>query len=185
MTVSGVDSVRVRVHLYERSFPAKPVSARSRSTETTAASRATRAARSAMSRTRARFCRTTATPHLGRERPPGSRRGTGIGGWQRGSLTPQMPPPLLLTAALTATRAAQSAARYSAAKSHTAKNIAESTRLALTLTRPRAWKRTGRQGGGTLLPSLCSPLFQDIHTQVAYTGWSGVHRSPHLYSDGR
>ena len=26
MTVSGVDSVEVRVHLYERSFPAKPVS---------------------------------------------------------------------------------------------------------------------------------------------------------------
>jgi hypothetical protein len=134
---------------------------------------------------RARFCRTTATLILGVSDPHGSRPGTGFGGWQRGSLTPQMPPPLLLTAAHTSTRAAQSAARYSAAKSHTAKNIAESTRLALTLTRPRAWKRTGRQGGGTLLPSLCSPLFQDIHTQVAYTGWSGVHRSPHLYSDGR
>ena len=54
----------------------------------------------------------------------------------------------------------RSAARWSPTKSHTARNIAESTRLALTLTRPRAWKRTGRQGGGTLLPSLCSPSFR-------------------------
>ena len=48
--------------------------------------------------------------HLGRERPPKTGRGTMIGGWQRGSLTPQMPPSLLLTAAPTATRAAKSAA---------------------------------------------------------------------------
>ena len=33
--------------------------------------------------------------HLGRERPPKTRPGTVIGGWQRGSLTPQMPPSLL------------------------------------------------------------------------------------------
>jgi hypothetical protein len=25
------------------------------------------------------------------------------------------------------------------------------------LTRPRAWQRAARQGGGTLLPRLCSP----------------------------
>jgi hypothetical protein len=37
--------------------------------------------------------------HLGRERPPKTRPGTVIGGWQRGSLTPQMPPSLLPTAA--------------------------------------------------------------------------------------
>ena len=49
--------------------------------------------------------------HLGRERPPKTGPGTVIGGWQRGSLTPQMPPSLLLTAAPTATRAAKSAAR--------------------------------------------------------------------------
>ena len=49
--------------------------------------------------------------HLGRERPPKTGPGTAIGGWQRGSLTPQMTPSLLLTAAPTATRAAQSAAR--------------------------------------------------------------------------
>ena len=45
---------------------------------------------------RARFCRTTATPIPGVSDPHGSRPGTGFGGWQRGSLTPQMPP---LTAA--------------------------------------------------------------------------------------
>ena len=39
----------------------------------------------------------------------------------------------------------------------TAKNIAGSTHLATTLTRPRAWQRAARQGGGTLLPRLCSP----------------------------
>jgi len=49
--------------------------------------------------------------HLGRERPPKTGRGTAIGGWQRGSLTPRMTPSLLLTAAPTVTRAAQSAAR--------------------------------------------------------------------------
>ena len=157
MTVSGVDSVEVRVHLYERSFPAKPVSRVH--------------VRRKRQRHRARHARLTrrchgpsavlpddSDTHPGRERPPTDRgRGTGFGGWQRGSLTPQMPPPLLLTAALTSTRAAQSAARYSAAKSYTAKNIAGSTHLATTLTRPRAWQRTARQGGGTLLPRLCSP----------------------------
>ena len=62
--------------------------------------------------------------HLGRERPPKTRPGTVIGGWQRGSLTPQMPPSPLLTAAPTATRAAKSAARLTAVKLLIAKNIA-------------------------------------------------------------
>jgi hypothetical protein len=44
--------------------------------------------------------------HLRRERPPKIGRGTMIGRWQRGWLTPQMPPSLLLTAARTATRTA-------------------------------------------------------------------------------
>jgi hypothetical protein len=64
--------------------------------------------------------------HLRRERPPFFKRGTSTGGWQRGSLTPRMPPSLLLTAALTATRAAQSAARCIAPNPHIAKDIAES-----------------------------------------------------------
>ena len=49
---------------------------------------------------RARFCRTTATPIPGVSDLHGSRPGTGFGGWQRGSLTPQMLRSLLLTAAL-------------------------------------------------------------------------------------
>ena len=156
MTVSGVDSVEVRVHLYERSFPAKPVSRvhvrRKQQRHRTRHARLTRRCHGSSA-----VLPDDGDTHPGRERPHGSRPGTGFGGWQRGSLTPQMPPPLLLTAALTSTRAAQSAARCSPTKSHTAKNIAESTRLATTLTRPRGWERTGRQGGGTLLPSLCSP----------------------------
>jgi hypothetical protein len=66
--------------------------------------------------------------HLGRERPPKTRPGTDIGGWQMGSLTPQMPPSLLLTAAPTATRAAKSAARLTVVKSLTANDIATSPR---------------------------------------------------------
>jgi hypothetical protein len=61
-----------------------------------------------------------------RERPPKTGRGTVIGGWQRGSLTPQMPPSLLLTAEPTATRAANSAARLRVVKLLIAKNIATS-----------------------------------------------------------
>jgi hypothetical protein len=58
-----------------------------------------------------------------------------------------MSPSVLLTAALIATRAAQSAARCSAAKSHTTKNITESTQPATTLTRWRGGsEHTGRQG---------------------------------------
>jgi hypothetical protein len=64
--------------------------------------------------------------HLGRERPPLLKRGTLTGGWLRGSLTPQMSRSLLRTAALTATRAAQSAAGCTAAKSFTCKDIDQS-----------------------------------------------------------
>jgi len=41
--------------------------------------------------------------HLGRERPPPNRPGTGSGGWQRGSLTPQMTASQQSMAALTVT----------------------------------------------------------------------------------
>jgi hypothetical protein len=44
-------------------------------------------------------------------------------GWQRGSLTPQMSPSPLWTAALTAKRAAESAARYAIAKALNRKDI--------------------------------------------------------------
>jgi hypothetical protein len=64
--------------------------------------------------------------HPGRERPPFPGLRISTGGWQRGSLTPQMSRSLLRTAALTATRAAQSAARYTAAKLLTRKDIDQS-----------------------------------------------------------
>jgi hypothetical protein len=109
VTVSGDDSVRVRVHQYERRFrenltgvflPMKLMEV----------PRTTLAARSATFTDGARFCRTTATPIWGVSDPLRLKRGAVIGGWQRGSLTARMPPSLLLTAALTATRAAHSAA---------------------------------------------------------------------------
>jgi hypothetical protein len=71
--------------------------------------------------------------HLGRERPPKIGRGTVIGGWQRGSLTPQMPPSLLPTAAPAASRAAKSAAQLTAVKSLIANNIATSPGDTITL----------------------------------------------------
>jgi hypothetical protein len=103
----------------------------------------------------ARFCRTTMTSIWGVSDPP--RRGGGVkkGAAKWGSLTPQMHPPLLLTAALTATRAAHSAAR-TATKSHTAKNIAESNATRTTLSQPQLGTEQ-LTVGGTLLPLFCSP----------------------------
>src|SRR6266850_6760134 len=71
--------------------------------------------------------RTTATCRWGVSDPLGNWRGTVIGGKRRGSLTPHLPPSLLPRAALTATRAAQSAAGFSAAKSLTTKDIDKTT----------------------------------------------------------
>ena len=156
MTVSGVDSVEVRVHLYERSFPAKPVSRvhvrRKQQRHRTRHARLTRRCHGSSA-----VLPDDGDTHPGRERPPRIEARERVRGVAEGVLTPQMPTSLLLTAALTSTRAAQSAAPYSTAKSHTAKNIAGSTHPATTLTRPRAWQRAARQGGGTLLPRLCSP----------------------------
>jgi hypothetical protein len=94
---------------------------------------------------------------LGRERPPQRRLGTVIGGWQRGSLTPQMPPSLLLTAAPTATRAANSAARLRVVKLLTAKSIATAPGDASTLRCGEFEHRIAHERGGPLLPSLWSP----------------------------
>ena len=83
------NSERVRAHLYEREFRAKPVS------RADGASERRRARGRIMRRTR-RVPGPGAVPpderdmRLGRERPPKIGRGTVIGGWQRGSLTPQM-----------------------------------------------------------------------------------------------
>ena len=77
-------------------------------------------------RDRARFCRTKATCIWGVSDPYQLKHGAVIGGWQRASLTPQMPPSLLTTAAPTAPRAAKSAARSTEVKSLIANNIATS-----------------------------------------------------------
>jgi hypothetical protein len=134
---------------------------------------------------RARFCRTTATLIPGVSDPHGSRPGTGFGGWQRGSLTPQMPPPLLLTAALTfdgggTERRPVQRSEVAHRKEHRRINAPR------TYVDPAARLEANRSPRrGNTAPKSVFPLFQDIHTQVAYTEWSGVHRSPHLYSDGR
>ena len=96
--------------------------------------------------------------HLGRERPPKTRPGTVIREWQRGSLTPQMPPSLLPTIAPTATRAANSAARLTVVKLLIAKNIATSPADAITLLSQLVDQRTAHEQGGPLLPGLCSPI---------------------------
>ena len=95
--------------------------------------------------------------HLGRERPPKTWRGTVIGGWQRGSLTPQMPPPLLSTSAPTARRAAQSAARLTVVKSVIAKNIATLPTTQSRSARGSLIREPRTSKGGPLIPSLCSP----------------------------
>ena len=95
--------------------------------------------------------------HLGRERPPKTRPGTEIGGWQRGSLTPRMPPSLLITAAPTATRAAKDAARIDRVKLLIAKYIAASPTDAITFLSQLVGQRIAHEQGGPLLPSLCSP----------------------------
>ena len=97
--------------------------------------------------------------HLGRERPPPNRPGTGSGGWQRGSLTPQLPPSLLPTAAQIATRAAKSAARLTVVKLLIAKNIATSPTDAITFLSQLVEQRTAHEQGGPLLQGLWSPRF--------------------------
>jgi len=97
--------------------------------------------------------------HLGRERPPQRRSGTVIGGWQRGSLTPQMTPSPLLAAALTATRAAKSAARLTVVKLLIAKNIATSPADEITFLTRLVDQRTATSKGGTTAPESVVPPF--------------------------
>jgi hypothetical protein len=84
VTVSGVDSVEVRVHRYERSFPQNLSVVFSFDGNNSGIARDTRGSLGDVT-DRARFCRTTATPIPGVSDPHGSRPGTGFGGWQRGS----------------------------------------------------------------------------------------------------
>ena len=101
--------------------------------------------------------RTSGTRKWGVSDPPRSERGTGIGGSRGGSLTSHLPLRSVTTDTLSMTRAAQSAARFNVAKSLTAKDIEKSTcPAARCFCRIRA--RAVREGGGTLLLSLRSPL---------------------------
>jgi hypothetical protein len=135
-TISGMDSVRVRVHLYERCFRRKPVRRVPADEVHVGVTHDTGRALADVT-DEARFCRTTATWMWGVSDPRKTRSGTVIGGWQRGSLTPQMPPSQLPTPALVATRAAQGAARCNAAKSYGVKDMVESVWRATTLTPSR------------------------------------------------
>lgn len=81
---------------------------------------------------RARFCRTTKTRIWGRERPPKTGRGTVIGGRQRGSLTPQMPRHCCLRPRSQDTGGEKRRPSDRGPNSLIAKNIAGSTRLAIS-----------------------------------------------------
>jgi hypothetical protein len=114
-------------------------------------------------RDRARFGRTTATCIWGVSDPRQLKHGAVIGGWQRG-LTPQMSPPLLLTAASTATRAGKSAALSTRAKLLIVRNIAKcdmpsrsrGPRVGLTNTRYTQGDHSSRVCGPPALSSLSS-----------------------------
>lgn len=83
--------MRVRVHLFERSFPEEPDRRVLSRRDCRGHRLRHRAAHSTMARQSAVLL-DNSDMHLGRERPPKTGRGTVNGGWQRGSLTPQMPP---------------------------------------------------------------------------------------------
>ena len=97
--------------------------------------------------------------HLGRERPPKTRSGTVVGGWQRGSLTPQMLPSPLLTAAPAATRAAKSAALSTRAKLLIVRDIAMCDMRSRSRSPRVGQTKCAMDAGGPLLPSLWSPRF--------------------------
>ena len=109
---------------------------------------------------RARFCRTTRTCIWGvsDSRKPGPEPGSG--GGRRGSLTPQMPPSPLLTAAPAAARAAKSAAPLTVVKLLIAHNIPTSPGDAVRFAVRRVDHRTAHKQGGTTAPeSVVPPLF--------------------------
>ena len=157
MTVSGVDSVEVRVHLYERSFPAKPVSRVH--------------VRRKRQRHRARHARLTrrchgpsavlpddSDTHPGRERPPQIEARDRVRGVAEGvAHAPDVSLHGCRRPRSLATRAAQSAARCTSPKSFTRKDIDQSILQATKFMPPRVSRASTRREGGTQLPSLCSP----------------------------
>ena len=80
MTVSGADSVRVRIHLYERCFRRKPVKRVSADEVHLSVTHDTGGALDGVT-DGARFCRTTATCLWGVSDPPLFKRETSTGGW--------------------------------------------------------------------------------------------------------
>jgi hypothetical protein len=110
-------------------------------------------------RDRARFCRTIATCIWGVSDSLPTGPGTGSGGWQRGSLTPQMPAPLLPTAAPTVTRAANSAAQLTVVKLLIAKNITTSPADEITFLPRPVDQRTATSKEGTTPPESVVPPF--------------------------
>ena len=115
---------------------------------------------------------------LGRERPPLLQRRTSTGGWQRGSLTP-----LDVSVSAADGRADRDTGgtgrrRVQRSEVARAKNITESTQLATTLIGGAVGGEHRSPGRGNTAPKSVFPSSQDIHTQVAYTRKSGVHRGP-------
>ena len=109
-------------HLYERKFRAKPFRDCEPSEYANQVAAESCGALDNCQR-HAVFVRTNETSVLGVSEHLQLDHGAKKGGWQRGSLTPQMPPSLPRTAASTETRAAQSAARFTAAKWFKQKDI--------------------------------------------------------------
>jgi len=152
------NSERVRAHLYERKFRAKPVR------DCEASERRQHGRCGIVRRTRQMQTTRVVRPDerdigIGRKRPRPTRPWGEEGGWQRGSLTPRFSPIATSTAVRTPTRAAQIAAQRDRAKC----NVDSEFRIA---PRPFAARqhvccvvRSAYDLGGTLLPRLRSPAF--------------------------
>jgi hypothetical protein len=154
VTVSGVDSVSVRFHLYERRFRAKPV----RRLHT----RRKRRGPGGRQRRRARQCRghSAVLPddddkHLGRERPPPEEAWGEEGGSEVGvAHAPDASATAADSRADCDTGGTQR--RPDRNEVDTAKNIAESNATRTTLSQPQLGTEQ-LTVGGTLLPRFCSP----------------------------
>ena len=106
--------------------------------------------------------------HLGRERPPFSRRPTSTGGWQRGSLTPQMSRSVLQTAAHSDTVGTNRRPLHRGEVVHSQRHRPMDLKSARSCRRAfRRLRHAPRRG--TQLPSLCSPLFSSIEVQRSAT----------------
>jgi hypothetical protein len=164
------NSERVRAHLYERGFRQEP-DRRVLVGEVDRGLTSRHRRRAPQGHGRRSVPPDDSDMHLGRERPPKTRLGTVIGGWQRGSLTPHMAASLLLTAAPTGKRAAQSAARCGTAKSFNAKHIDGSRSRGRRLTAEHVATRVALLRRGTTAPvSVVPPPFLRLRLLLADPG---------------